>query len=138
MSEKKEVKKIFTSGKRKTAVARAFTRKGKGIIKVNDKPIEFYPIPLLREKLMDPIRLIGDKASEIDIDVTVRGGGTTGQVDASRTAIAKGIIGYFKDDSIEETFRLFDRTLLVNDIRRKLPKKPMGSGARAKRQKSYR
>ncbi len=137
MSERKPVI-IYTSGKRKTAVARAVTRKGKGLITVNGKPVEFFPVSLLREKLMDPIRLAGDKVNEIDIEVSVSGGGVTGQADASRTAIAKGIVEYFKDDSIQEAFRGFDRTLLVNDIRRKMPKKPTGSGARAKRQKSYR
>ncbi|EQD29029.1 30S ribosomal protein S9P, partial [mine drainage metagenome] len=71
-------------------------------------------------------------------EVEVHGGGTTGQADAARTAIAKGIVEFFGDDKIEDMFRQYDRTLLVNDIRRKLPKKPQGSGARAKRQKSYR
>ena len=68
----------------------------------------------------------------------VFGGGVTGQADASRTAIAKGIIKFVSDDTLEEKFRQYDRTMLVNDIRRKLPKKPMGRGARVKRQKSYR
>ncbi len=137
MSEKKK-NVIYTSGKRKTAVARAITKKGKGLITVNGKPIEFFPVSILREKLLDPIKIAGEKINSIDIEVSVSGGGVTGQADASRTAIAKGIIEYFKDDSIEEAFRLYDRTLLVNDIRRKMPKKPTGSGARAKRQKSYR
>jgi small subunit ribosomal protein S9 len=35
-------------------------------------------------------------------------------------------------------FKTYDRTLLVSDPRRKLPKKPLGRGARKKRQKSYR
>jgi small subunit ribosomal protein S9 len=129
---------ILTSGKRKTAIARAATKKGKGIITINGYPIEFHPVQILREKIFEPIQLVGDKINEVNIEVEVHGGGTTGQADAARTAIAKGIVEYFGDDKIEEMFRLYDRTLLVNDIRRKLPKKPQGSGARAKRQKSYR
>jgi small subunit ribosomal protein S9 len=129
---------ILTSGKRKTAVARAATKKGKGIITINGYPIEFHPVQILREKIFEPIELVGDKINEVNIEVQVHGGGTTGQADAARTAIAKGIVEYFGDDKIEEMFRLYDRSLLVNDIRRKLPKKPQGSGARAKRQKSYR
>ena len=93
---------------------------------------------ILCEKIREPILLLGDKANEIDIEVTVSGGGVTGQADASRTAIAKGIIKFVSDDTLEEKFRQYDRTMLVNDIRRKLPKKPMGRGARVKRQKSYR
>ncbi len=130
---------ILTIGKRKTAVARAVTRKGTGRVLVNGKPVELYPIDLLKNKLMEPLKILGDRANEIDIEIKVEGGGNTGQTDASRTAMAKGIVKYFSDDhELENTIRTYDRTMLVNDIRRKMPKKPMGSGARAKRQKSYR
>lgn len=129
---------IITSGKRKTAVARAVTRKGKGIVTINGYPVEFHPVMILKEKIQEPLKLLGPRSEEVDIEVKVSGGGMTGQADASRTAIAKGIVEFFEDDSIEETYRQYDRTMLVNDIRRKLPKKPQGKGARAKRQKSYR
>lgn len=129
---------IITSGKRKTAVARAITRKGNGQVTINGYPVEFHPVELLRNKIKEPLDLLGEKATTLNIDVKVSGGGLTGQADASRTAIAKGIIKFLKDDGVEEMFRQYDRTLLVNDIRRKLPKKPAGSGARAKKQKSYR
>ncbi|MCL5679013.1 MAG: 30S ribosomal protein S9 [Candidatus Thermoplasmatota archaeon] len=129
---------IVTSGKRKTAIAKAVTKKGKGQVTINGYPVELHPVAILREKIREPILLLGDKANDIDIEVTVSGGGVTGQADASRTAIAKGIIKYVSDDTLEEKFRQYDRTMLVNDIRRKLPKKPMGRGARVKRQKSYR
>jgi small subunit ribosomal protein S9 len=130
---------ILTIGKRKTAVARAVTRKGTGRVLINGRPVELYPIDLLRNKLMEPLKILGERANEIDIEIKVEGGGNTGQTDASRTAMAKGIVKYFSDDhELENTIRTYDRTMLVNDIRRKMPKKPMGSGARAKRQKSYR
>lgn len=129
---------IITSGKRKTAVARAVTRKGKGVVTINGYPIEFHPVMILKQKIEEPLKLLGERSGEVDIEVKVSGGGMTGQADASRTAIAKGIVEYFEDDSIEELYRQYDRTMLVNDIRRKLPKKPQGRGARVKRQKSYR
>ena len=129
---------IVTSGKRKTAIARAITKKGNGQVTINGYPVEFHPVELLRNKIREPLLILGNKASEINVDVKVSGGGLTGQADASRTAIAKGIVKLLKDDKVEEMYRQYDRTLLVNDIRRKMPKKPAGSGARAKRQKSYR
>ena len=130
---------ILTTGKRKTATARAVTKKGKGKVLINGIPVELYPIELLRNKLMEPLRILGERSNEVDIDIKVNGGGNTGQTDAARTAMAKGIIKYFSDDhELENNIRTYDRTILVNDIRRKMPKKPMGSGARAKRQKSYR
>ena len=45
---------------------------------------------------------------------------------------------YLNDQDLETLFREYDRTLIVPDTRRKLPKKPLGRGARKKRQKSYR
>lgn len=129
---------IQTSGKRKTAVARATTRDGKGKVTINGYPVEIYPVEILREKILEPVLLVGDKAQKMDIEVKVSGGGVTGQADAARTAIAKGIVKYLKDDSVEEAYKKYDRTILVSDVRRKLPKKPQGKGARAKRQKSYR
>ena len=74
----------------------------------------------------------------MDINVNAYGGGIMGQADAIRTAIAKGLVEYFKDEELKKMFLEFDRSLLVNDPRRKEPKHPLGRGARKKRQKSYR
>ncbi|MEA3557768.1 MAG: 30S ribosomal protein S9, partial [Candidatus Thermoplasmatota archaeon] len=41
-------------------------------------------------------------------------------------------------EELKERYLNYDRALLVNDPRRHLPKKPLGRGARKKRQKSYR
>ena len=61
-----------------------------------------------------------------------------GQASAARTAVARGLLAWLKDASLNEMFKHYDRSLLVNDPRRKLPKRPGGRGARARRQKSYR
>jgi len=61
-----------------------------------------------------------------------------GQAEATRTAIAKGLVDFLKDEELERLFKDYDRSLLISDPRRKLPKKPLGRGARKKRQKSYR
>ena len=93
---------------------------------------------LAREKIMEPLRIAGKKAEKLDIDVNVEGGGFMGQAYATRTAIAKGIVAYTSDEKLEATFKEYDRSLLVSDPRRKMPKKPLGRGARKRRQKSYR
>jgi len=132
------MKVVVASGKRKTAVARATVRKGRGAIRINSVPVEIYPIELARMKILEPLRLAGKKAETVDIDVNVHGGGIMGQADATRTAIARGLVQYLNDQELENLFREYDRTLIVPDTRRKLPKKPLGRGARKKRQKSYR
>jgi len=132
------VKVIHTSGKRKTAIARATFKSGKGRIRLNNKPIEFYQPELARLKIQEPLELTGKKINRIDININVNGGGVMGQAEAARTAIARGLIEWFNDDELQKLFQNYDRALLVNDTRRKEPKHPMGRGARKKRQKSYR
>ena len=129
---------VNTSGKRKTAIARASVKAGTGKVTVNKIPIELYTPELARLKIQEPLGLAGDKASKVDVSVTVQGGGVMGQATAVRTAIARGLCEFFKDDELEATYRAYDRSLIINDDRRKLPKNPMGPGARAKKQKSYR
>ena len=89
-------------------------------------------------KIQEPLELAGKQTNRIDINIDVYGGGVMGQAEATRTAIARGIIEWFKDDELQKLFQNYDRALLVNDTRRKEPKHPMGRGARKKRQKSYR
>lgn len=129
---------VNTSGKRKTAIARAVVKAGTGRVTVNKVPIEVYSPELARLKIEEPLGLVPEKAQGVDIAVTVRGGGVMGQAAAARTAVARGLVDYYKDDELEAIFRQYDRSLLINDDRRKLPKNPMGPGARAKKQKSYR
>ena len=129
---------VNTSGKRKTAIARAVVKEGTGKVTVNKIPLGIYTPELARLKIEEPLQLVPEKASKVDISVTVQGGGVMGQAAAVRTAIARGLVDYYKDDELEALFRAYDRTLIVNDDRNKLPKKPMGPGARAKKQKSYR
>lgn len=131
-------KVVNESGKRKTAVARASVRKGQGRVRINKQPLDIVQPDLARLKISEPLVIADKKADKIDIDVTVEGGGVMGQADAVRTAIARGLIGYLEDDDLKSIYLAYDRTLLVSDARRKLPKKPLGRGARAKRQKSYR
>ena len=126
------------SGKRKTAVARATIRGGKGKVRINNIPLEIHTPELARLKILEPLKILGERSTTVDIDINVNGGGIMGQADASRTAIAKALVDFFEDDSLKKVFVHYDRTLLVSDTRRKLPKKPMGRGARKKRQKSYR
>ena len=127
-----------TSGKRKEAVARCAVSDGSGRARINNVPIETYTREIARLKIMEPMALAGDKASKVDVSVNVQGGGFMGQAEASRTAIAKGLVDFLKDQELERLFKDYDRSLLISDPRRKLPKKPLGRGARKKRQKSYR
>ena len=133
------VKKVVnTSGKRKTAVARATVQKGSGLVRINSKPVELYEPEIARWKILEPLNIASDHVSKVNIDVSVQGGGFMSQASAARTAIAKGLVEFTGDPSLKIAFLDHDRSLLVSDSRRKEPKKPLGRGARKKRQKSYR
>ena len=131
-------KVVNTSGKRKTAVARATVIKGKGLIRINKIPLELYQPEVARWKIMEPVTLAGDVANTVNITVDVKGGGFVSQASAIRTAIARGLVEFTNDADLKLSYIDYDRSILVNDPRRKETKKPLGRGARKKRQKSYR
>jgi len=129
---------VITSGKRKTAIAKAVIRPGIGRVRINKIPLEIYQPELARMTIMEPLIIAKDLAKQVDIDVTVRGGGFMGQAEAARTAIARGLVEWSGDEELKKAYLEYDRYLLVNDARRKEPKKQGGRGARKRRQTSYR
>lgn len=133
------MKSVTSSGKRKRAIARATIRPGSGIVKINNRLLDFYEPKLSRLKVKEPIIIAGDIINKIDISLDVIGGGISSQADASRLAIAKGLVEFSKSDKLKEEFLNYDRSLLVADVRRKEKAKPNRHGqARSKVQKSYR
>ena len=90
-----EPKVVTTSSKRKTAIARATIRKGIGKVRINKQPLEIYTPELARLKITEPLKIAGTRANKVDISVRVQGGGVMGQADATRTAIARGLVQFF-------------------------------------------
>ncbi len=128
-----------TSGKKKTAVARATVRDGEGRVRIDSQPVELVEPEMARLKMLEPFRIAGDGVRDgVDVDVRVAGGGVAGRADAVRTAIARGLVDHTNDAELRDAFMEFDRSLLVNDVRQSEPKKWGGPGARARYQKSYR
>lgn len=144
---------VIASGKRKTAVARAIVKPGKGRVWINSIPIEFVTPELARAKMLEPLLLAGRKIrSMLDIKVKVEGGGFMGQAEAVRMAIARGILEFFKCEgsgpdcekmnelymALKQIFEEHDRTMIAGDPRRTEPEKYMRYSARRRWQKSYR
>jgi len=135
----KSKKVLVLSGKRKTAIARATVRLGKGKIRINNVPLEIFEPKLARDKILEPLFLVEEKVwKQVDINVKVSGGGFMGQAEAARMAIAKGLLKWTKSTRLHTTIRDYDRTMIAGDPRRSEPKKFGGPGARARDQKSYR
>ncbi|KAI8621612.1 component of cytosolic 80S ribosome and 40S small subunit [Chytriomyces sp. MP71] len=137
---------VQTYGRKKTATAVAFCKKGNGLIKINGSPLELVQPEVLKLKVYEPVLILGqDKFAGVDIRIRVKGGGATSQIYAIRQALAKAIVAYYQkyvDEAskreIKNALTNYDRTLLVADPRRCEPKKFGGRGARARFQKSYR
>jgi small subunit ribosomal protein S9 len=130
-------KALQASGKRKRAVARATVTPGKGAVRINGRSLEDFGSPMNRDRVREPLILAGKTIEALDINVTVNGGGVSGQADATRLAIARALVEQSPD--LKSVFLDYDRTLLVADVRRKESAKPNSHGqARSKTQKSYR
>ncbi len=128
---------IHTSGKRKTATARATLKEGDGDITINGHTIEEFTSYTYQLKIKEPLLLAEDTAEDVNIKVNVEGGGVNGQASAVRLAIAKAMAEY--NEALKDVYEDYDRHLLVADVRRKETRKPNRQGkARSKRQKSYR
>merc|ERR1739849_10609 len=147
MADAKEpIQSVQVFGRKKTATAVAYCKRGKGIIRVNGKPLEQVEPKPLQFKLQEPILLLGkDRFSEVDIRIRVKGGGRIAQIYAIRQALSKALVAYYQKfvdeqskKAIKDLLVQHDRTLLVADPRRRESKKFGGPGARARYQKSYR
>ena len=80
---------IHKIGRRKTAVARVYLKKGKGGIMVNKKDYKIYfPAPSLQFKINQPFTLTKNE-KKFDTSITVSGGGATGQAEAIRLALSR-------------------------------------------------
>jgi len=132
-------KVIVQSGKRKTAIARAVIRPGKGRVRINKKPLEIIEPEVVRLKIMEPLLLAPKElVNSVDIEVSVRGGGFMGQAEAARIAVARALVAWSDSVELKQKYIEYDRTMLVGDPRRTEPKKFGGPGPRRRRQKSYR
>jgi small subunit ribosomal protein S9 len=132
------VKMVLSSARRKTARAKVLLREGRGRVFINGTPLELLEPEMIRLKIMEPIKLAGKIAEQVDIYAEASGGGVVGQASAIRTAIARALVEWSGSEELRKLYLTYDRRLLVEDPRQAEPKKPRGRSARAKRQKSYR
>jgi small subunit ribosomal protein S9 len=75
---KKKEKIIQTMGTRKRAIARATIKAGKGVVRINAKPLDLWEPSYARLRLREPIMLAEQVAGGVDIEVNVTGGGFWG------------------------------------------------------------
>lgn len=84
----------YGTGRRKSSSARVFMRAGSGNITVNKHPIEqFFGRETARMIVRQPLATV-DMTDKFDFDVTVTGGGMSGQAGAIRLGISRALLKY--------------------------------------------
>ena len=93
----------YGTGRRKTSAARVYLKSGNGEIVVNGRPLDvFFGRETARMIVRQPLEL-AQLDGKFDIQVTVRGGGTTGQAGAIRHGITRALMDY--DESLRPSLR---------------------------------
>jgi small subunit ribosomal protein S9 len=84
----------YGTGRRKTGKARVFLQPGRGRILINGKPLdEYFGRVTARMIVRQPLDVL-NMNDKVDVDVTVEGGGTTGQAGAIRHGLTRALIEY--------------------------------------------
>jgi len=93
----------YATGRRKTSSARVFLSTGAGGIQVNGKPLDvFFGRKTAQMIVRQPLELV-DMMSNLDLKVTVSGGGISGQAGAIRHGITRALMAY--DESLRGPLR---------------------------------
>ena len=126
--------KNYGTGRRKTATARVYLKKGKGAILVNGRPVdEYFGRETARMMVRAPFVVL-DVLDKFDVAVNVAGGGPSGQAGAIRHGITRALMDY------DATFRpaLRKAGFVTRDAREVERKKVGLHGARKRPQYSKR
>jgi small subunit ribosomal protein S9 len=88
---------VTATGRRKTSVARVFLRRGKGGLKINSRSLqEYFGRETARMIVLQPFE-VTQTAGNFDIEVNVKGGGSSGQAGAIRHGITRALMAYNPD-----------------------------------------
>jgi small subunit ribosomal protein S9 len=94
----------YGTGRRKTSTARVHLRPGTGKIRINDRTIEeFFGRQTSRMIVRQPLETV-QMVDRFDVDVTVAGGGSTGQAGAIRHGLTRALMDY--DESLRRPLRV--------------------------------
>jgi small subunit ribosomal protein S9 len=84
--------KFYGTGRRKKSIARVYLAPGKGTITINKRTIdEYFGYETLKVIVRQPLEAL-NATDKYDINVTVKGGGFTGQAGAIRHGIARALV----------------------------------------------
>ncbi len=126
--------KTYSTGKRKTAIARVFLQPGTGNFSVNGKGLDDYFNRATAGMIIQQAFDVTDKRDQFDVTVNVRGGGLSGQAEAVRHGLSRALATF--DPNLRGPLK--KAGFLTRDARKKERKKAGQPGARKKFQYSKR
>lgn len=127
-------KVFYATGRRKTSAARVFLRPGSGKVTLNGKKVEEYLKRDASRMVMFQALDVTQQAKKVDLQITVSGGGESGQAGAIRHGIARALVAY--DAALQSALR--QAGFLTRDSRMVERKKYGVAGARRRYQYSKR
>ena len=89
--------RAYSTGKRKSSIARVWLKRGSGLVKINGKEENKYFSSKSHRILLNQPLVLSQRKSEIDIICTVIGGGLSGQAGAIRHGIARALVKFEPD-----------------------------------------
>ncbi len=93
----------YGTGRRKTSTARVFIKPGSGNISINGRSLEqFFGRDTLRMIVRQPL-VVADSTDRFDINITVKGGGSSGQAGAIRHGLTRALLDY--DETLRPAMR---------------------------------
>lgn len=93
----------YGTGRRKSSAARVFIKPGNGKIVINQRSLEqYFGRETARMVVRQPLELV-DMVEKLDLYITVKGGGISGQAGAIRHGITRALMEY--DESLRSELR---------------------------------
>tara|TARA_B110000967_G_scaffold132946_1_gene135733 strand:- start:241 stop:618 length:378 start_codon:yes stop_codon:yes gene_type:complete len=84
----------YATGRRKSSTARVFMKLGTGNITINTRSLDdYFGRETSRMVVRQPLELV-DMLTNVDLKITVRGGGNNGQAGAIRHGISRALVEY--------------------------------------------
>ena len=105
--------RAYSTGKRKSSIARVWVKLGKGNVQINGKKEEEYFSSKSHRLVLNQPLLQADRKSELDVVCTVVGGGLSGQAGAIRHGISRALVNF--DPSLRKTLK--SKGFLTRDSR---------------------
>lgn len=116
-----EIHQYYGTGRRKSASARVFLRSGNGLIKINNLKLDQYFTSSKNQYIIKNPLELANVSELLDVYITVKGGGVSGQTGAIRHGITRALLKYNKN--LKDVFRA---TKLITRDSRRVERKKIG------------